>query len=515
MICLIEPASRNVGMFVPAYPLPLLELGSYIQALRPGTELKILSVPFDYGLPLSAGARDRVLDRLIGDLKTLRPDAVGISCTAIAQAEEAIALAERIRNALADTFIFMGGYFPTLYGEEVLNRTEAVDAVVAGEGEAALLAIVDAVAKKADPRAQSTPNLLWRRAGRLHTTGRAPRFDLGQKGPLNMELLQNPSSFDVTPYAFSRGCPFGCTFCMEETIRPGRRAVPDPVATDDLQRLAGYNRTGTVLVSDALFKSFHLLPLLRQLKLRIHFETRCDVLSPRILSENADVVGALALGFESASYDTLLRMNKVVDRDHHRRYLAGAKAIFEAAVSAEIPIMVFMIAGFPGDTEKDLAETLAFAESLAGSAEGSGGFLFKIGECHVYPKTRLFDLAMSLPDVVFDREGVFGQNVVRKPSRNLSFEKVIDYARRTYALSRPTKKLSATLRQMMPFFRLPAAALEDDMILDKCYRDGDREIFDLRSESLALFRSQVPALADHYREAGAGARGLRQLDFSD
>jgi hypothetical protein len=68
---------------------------------------------------------------------------------------------------------------------------------------------------------------------------------------------------------------------------------------------------------------------------------------------------------------------------------------------------------------------------------------------------------------------------------------------------------------MMPFFRLPAAALKDDMIVDKCYLDGDREIFDLRSESLALFRSQVSALADHYREAQSGARDLRQLDFSD
>jgi hypothetical protein len=300
---------------------------------------------------------------------------------------------------------------------------------------------------------------------------------------------------------------------MEESIRPRRLAVPYDIVSADLHHLTGFSRTRTLLVSDALFKSFHLLPLLRELKLRINFETRCDVLDPAVLAENTDVIQALALGFESASYDTLRRMNKVTGRAHYRRYLAGARAIFEAAAAAGIPIMVFMIAGFPGDTEKDLKESLAFAESLAAAARGDGGFLFKIGECHVYPKTRLFDLASSLPGVIFDEDGVFGQNVVRQPSPGLSFETVIDYAGRTFRLSRPTRKLERVLRQMMPFFRLPAAAMKDDMIVDKCYRDRDREVFDVRSDSLALFRKRLPSLLDRHRRGQTAERKSRQLDL--
>jgi pyruvate-formate lyase-activating enzyme len=513
MICLIEPASRSVGMFVPAYPLPLIELASLIKARRPFVDLQVVSVPFDYGLPLSAGGRDRVVSSLVDDLQSLRPEAVGISCTAIAQAEEAMALAERIREHLPKTFIFMGGYFPTLYAEEILDRTLAVDALVEGEGEAACLAIVDAVEKGLDPRAQGAPNLAWRQDGRIERTPRAPRFDLREKGRLDLSLLKSPGAFDVTPYAFSRGCPFGCTFCMEESIRPRRLSVPDDLVSADLQHLAGFSRNQTVLVSDALFKSFHLLPLLREIGLRINFETRCDVLDPGILEKNADVIQALALGFESASYDTLRRMNKLADRDHYRRYLAGARAIFQAADAAGIPIMVFMIAGFPGDSEKDLQATLSFAESLAASARGSGGFLFKIGECHVYPKTKLHDLVRRLPGVVFDEDGVFGQNVVRRPSKNLSFETVLDYAGRIYRLSHPTAKLEGVLRQMMPFFRLPAAALRDDMIVDKCCLDGDREVFDVRPDSLALFRERLPFLLDRHRKTQTAERESRQLDF--
>jgi hypothetical protein len=56
----MEPILRNIGMFVPAYPLPLMEIGSFVKANMPETEVKIISVPIDYGLPLTQESRDKV-----------------------------------------------------------------------------------------------------------------------------------------------------------------------------------------------------------------------------------------------------------------------------------------------------------------------------------------------------------------------------------------------------------------------------------------------------------------------
>ena len=92
--------------------------------------------------------------------------------------------------------------------------------------------------------------------------------------------------------------------------------------------------------------------------------------------------------------------------------------IFQKAIENEIPLMVFMIAGYPGDTEEDLKESLNFVKSLS-AGKPPGGYIFKIGECRVYPKTKTYDLGLSLPDVIFDDDGVFGQNVVRQPSKDL------------------------------------------------------------------------------------------------
>jgi radical SAM superfamily enzyme YgiQ (UPF0313 family) len=506
----IEPISNNIGMYVPAYPLPLIEIASYIKAQRPDMALNVISVPMDHGLPLTPSGKERVYGTLMEEISETDPIGIGFSCTAISQAEELIGLCDRIKREMPDIFIFVGGYFPTLYYGEMFSRTSSIDVIVRGEGEISSLRILEHLEKGISPKTDRIPNLVWKTGDHLHQTPPGPRFDLGEKGLIDLGLLKHPGAYDILPYAFSRGCPFKCNFCMEDYIRPRRLAVPAEIIDIDLENLIRFASSRTLLVSDALFQSFDLFPQLRRLGVRVNFETRCDVLDPAILPGVADVVNALALGFESASYGTLKRMNKVRDRDHYRRYVSNAREIFKVAAENEIPIMVFMIAGYPGDTEKDLVETLEFAEMVSGFG-GAGGHVFKIGECHVYPKTKIDRLARSIPGVIFDDDGVFGQNVVRQPSGSLDFDTVLSYVEHIFSLSSRTPKLEKTLRDMMPFFRLPAPALRDDMILDKCYRDDDREILNVHRESLALLKEKIPGLLQKYESSLAGGRTLRRL----
>lgn len=114
MIILIEPISKNIGMYVPAYPLPLLEIASFAKQNQPGIEIEIISVPVDYGLPLNQTGKGEIYKKLLEDIFARKPKGVGLSCTAIAQAEEAIHLCERIKSIDSDMFVFVGGYFPTI-----------------------------------------------------------------------------------------------------------------------------------------------------------------------------------------------------------------------------------------------------------------------------------------------------------------------------------------------------------------------------------------------------------------
>jgi radical SAM superfamily enzyme YgiQ (UPF0313 family) len=497
-------------MYVPAYPLPLMEIASFVKSNMPQEEFKVISMPVDYGLPLTQEGKERIYGEFLKDLSHMNPKGVGISCTAIAQAEEVIYLSELIKEYDPDIFVFIGGYFPSIYYEEILSRTSAVDVVVIGEGEMATLQLVKRLTKGKDPLNGNIANLSWKQDGHLQTSKKGVRFDLARKVTLDLELLRYPRAYDILPYAFSRGCAFKCNYCMEDSIRPARREVPHRIIRKDLTSLSQQSSAQTLLISDALFKSFELFPFIRSLDMKVNFETRSDVLDPSVLTQISDVCGALALGFESASYNTLRRMNKVKDRNHYERYISNTIRIFDEVVKNEIPLMVFMIAGYPGDTEADLEESLRFAKNLS-ERGGEGGYIFKIGECHAYPKTKVYDQARALPNIVFDNDGVFGQNIVRQPSKHLDFETILNYTKEIFNLSNYTPKFQTKLLDMMPFFRLPSRALQDNTIPDTCFMGEDKAILNVRGESLSTFRALVPNLTLKYKDWMSSQRSMRSL----
>jgi len=510
MFLFVEPISKNTGLYVPAYPLPIMEIASFVKFNIPDLEIKVISMPMDYGLPLSKEGKEHIYREFLEDLSQIKPKGVGISCTAISQAEEVIDLCNSIKALDPDIFIFLGGYFPTIYYEEIFSKTTAVDLIVLGEGEESSLKIVELLHAGKNPITEDIPGIAWKKNGQTYLTRRGKRFDLAKKSLLNLDLLMHPREYDILPYAFSRGCAYRCNFCMEESIRPHRKKVPLEIIRKDLKNLADKINAHTLLVSDALFKSFDLFPLLRSLGMKVNFESRCDVLDPSLLPTIADVCGIIALGFESASYSTLKRMNKVKDKSHYEKYISNIMAIFKEASRNEIPMIIFMIAGYPGDTEKDLKESLTFAQNLSKN-KGSGGHVFKVGECHVYPKTKIYDLAVSLPDVVFDDDGVFGQNIVRQPSNNLDFETILDYNTKIFKLSNYTQKIKNALLNIMPFFRLPAQSLRDGAIPGQCFRGNNRSIFNVQGESLSIFKKSVPGLTEKYKKSMSGQRNTRIL----
>jgi radical SAM superfamily enzyme YgiQ (UPF0313 family) len=510
LILFVEPFSKNIGMYVPAYPLPIMEIASFVKSNIPEVKIKVISIPMDYGLPLGKNGKEQVYQEFIRDLSQLKPRGVGVSCTAISQAEEVIDLCNRIKAYNPDIFIFLGGYFPTIYYEEIFSRTSAVDLIVRGEGEETALKIIESLGKGEDPIKHNLPGLAWEKNGKICLTQNKGRFELNKKAVLDLNLLINPGTYNILPYAFSRGCPYKCNFCMEEYLRPHRKTVPPEIVREDLKNLLHKSNIRSLLIGDALFKSFDLFPFLRSLGMKVNFETRCDVLDPLLIPQIGDVCGVLALGFESASYNTLRRMNKITNRSHYDKYISNTEAIFKEAVKSEIPLMVFMIAGYPGDTEKDLKESLVFAKTLSKHI-GPGGHVFKIGECHVYPKTKIYDLAVSLPDVEFDDDGVFGQNIVRQPSKNLKHETVLAYTKEIFNLSNHTPKMYKMIQEIMPFFRLPVQALQDEMIPDQCFKDNYREVFNVQDKSLSTFRGLTSELVAKYKELMSGQRSTRIL----
>ena len=208
-------------MYVPAYPLPILEIASFVKANAPSIDIKVISIPVDYGLPLTKEGKKRIYQELLDGISMMKPKGIGISCTAISQAGEVIYLSELIKEQDPGIFIFSGGYFPSIYYKEIFSKTDAIDLVVIGEGEVPSLKVIQLLEKDQNPFQEDIPNVAWRQKGRIHLTEQGRRFDLKQKAQLRLDLLKNPKSYDILPYAFSRGCPYQCTFCATNNRTKG------------------------------------------------------------------------------------------------------------------------------------------------------------------------------------------------------------------------------------------------------------------------------------------------------
>src|SRR5215471_18011507 len=105
------------------------------------------------GAALAAGHEVRALDLQVLDrgeldreLAQFRPDAVGVSLNYLANIPEAIDIAHDVKAALPGCFVFFGGHSVSFIAGHVLAQADgAVDAVLRGEGETAVVPLLAAI----------------------------------------------------------------------------------------------------------------------------------------------------------------------------------------------------------------------------------------------------------------------------------------------------------------------------------------------------------------------------------
>jgi len=176
------------------------------------------------GLEMVAGAlRDhdvKILDlRLFNDLPSVlssfKPDLCGISCSYTIDYYPTLNIAEKIKQFLPNVFIFVGGHHASLNPGDFASN--AVDAVVIGEGEQTSRELVEGFEKKSDLKCISGFALNGEK-GQILTQSRPLIKDLdtlpfpqrNEKGKDGYHLgFQSPFAMLET----SRGCIYRCVFC--------------------------------------------------------------------------------------------------------------------------------------------------------------------------------------------------------------------------------------------------------------------------------------------------------------
>lgn len=352
-------------------------LGAYLQ--QHGHHDQLLRARLDMDLP-----------QICQKIQEIKPDLIGFSLTT-RQWLRAKAIALGIRHLGIP--VIAGGLHPTFAPEQVL-AAPGFDWVCLGEGEEALLELVEALQRGRSTDAIANIQGQGRGQGRGHGFGRPklrPPF-----APLERLPWMERSLLDEWPgvvhIATQRGCPFPCTYCAARMYDElysnqaqdyGRRRSHDDVLAE-IQTLHDAGRLNFVIFLD---DTFTLNPRWVEefcrrnaegLKIPFSLHARVETISEAMVGQlAAGGCRMITYGVESGS-ERLRR--EVLKRPVNN---ARFRKVFQWTKAAGIIVTANYMMGMPHETPDDLAQTLQLAEEL--ESYDFGYFVF-----YPYPGTALF-----------------------------------------------------------------------------------------------------------------------------
>lgn len=258
--------------------------------------------------------------------------------------------------------------------EELIN-SGIVDYIVIGEGEQTTYELIDCIYK-------GTPSMEIK--GALYKFGPYMHFAGHRDHIEDVDSIPFPdhSDFDISRYpkaalslAFNRGCNFNCTFCDVKMLwgeRSFRQRSAENIAQEIDQIATNYKnqeipflgfRGAYVNVNRDLMNDLanHLIERWPEdTPIRWDGWARVNNVLTKEACEKLKKSGChtLVFGFESGSEKVLKDMNKSFSIDL-------AKEVFKNVHEAGINCSLFVIIGFPTESEEDFQKTLDFIEENA------------------------------------------------------------------------------------------------------------------------------------------------------
>lgn len=352
----------KILLIIPPYPIeeyPALSTGSmYLTAmlLGEGHSVEVLD------LLISEASREKVERALIGS----SPEIVGVTSVTMTFPMAAEILGW-VKDCRPDVITLMGGPHVTFAAERSLRECPATDIVVRGEAEITILELVHALASGSD--FSPVPGITFRCREEILSTAERPLVG-------DLDTLPFPA-WDRLPLAryralpakvgvlSSRGCPYGCIFCVGHRMvgRKGRFRRPERVV-DEMSWLAAYGFS-SIGIDDDLFTldHEHAMAVCREIRSRRlpitwHAFARADTVTPDLLQAMREAgCTDICYGIESGSQTILDRIGK-------RITLTQARNAVKLGQDAGIQILASFILGLPGETRETLKQTDAFARSL-------------------------------------------------------------------------------------------------------------------------------------------------------
>jgi len=314
---------------------------------------------------------------LLAEAERFQPEAIGITAMSF-EAPEATDLIRRLKQRWPEVPVILGGPHATGCGPALLEAC-AADYLVLGEGEDALVELLDALEGKGE--LGGVRGVARREQGKVVDAG--PRSGCVELSELEVdwEGINPPAYFSWwrrnamntiarskrrLPVFTSRGCPFGCAYCHHIFGRT-YRTFPVEKTVAEMLRLRDRYRLGEFEIIDDTFnlKLEHSKAVMREIIRRgvatpLAFSNglRADRMDDELLDlMRRAPTFRVDYAIESASP----RIQKMM---HKNLNLERAREVVKQTAATGIVTGAYYILGFPGESEDEMMATLEYAGSL-------------------------------------------------------------------------------------------------------------------------------------------------------
>jgi radical SAM superfamily enzyme YgiQ (UPF0313 family) len=394
-----------------------------------------------------------------------RPDVIGVSVRNIDNSD-AIALRHytpearevlcSLRRASPEAKVIAGG---AAFGvaPEALFRDLGVDYAVAGDGERASVALVDALSSGRS--IDALPGLVRDRNGTVAFTPPGEDADLDSLPRPSLhrwvDLARYQRHGATIPIQTKRGCVYKCIYCTYRNVEGWGYRMRDPeMVADEIQELkikAGVTHFDFV---DSTFNSppghaIQVCEAIARRKLGVHLDT--TNFTPATAS--SELLGAMrAAGFRSLGITAESASDSVLATLEKGFNAAKVREVAERVEKFGIKTLWIFLVGGPGETTKSIEETLAFA---AWRLRRGDAVYLTVG-LRIYPGTTLHRIAIA--------EGVVpAASTLLDPtfyfSSAISFDATVERLKR-FAAEHPRFMFSADSRSVvLPYLTRAASIL--------------------------------------------------------
>jgi radical SAM superfamily enzyme YgiQ (UPF0313 family) len=379
-------------------------------------------------------------ENLFKKLKELKPDILAYSITTGAH-KEYISINKKIKKYFKGYSIF-GGPHPTFYPEII--KEEGIDAVCRGEGEEALVELVNKLEKGKD--ISKIKNFWIKQNGKIIKNPVRLLSDLDDLPFPDREIIYEKDEFflklGMKRIITSRGCPFKCTYCFNRQynkLYEGKGRIVRHRSVDNvLNEIRDIKKKYPLTVIKFIDDTFNLnkqwlkeftSKYKKEIGLPFICNLRADLVDLEVVKQlkkaNCKVV---YLGIETGN-ETVRK--KILERNMSNEQILNACKILKRY---KIKIVAQNMLGLPGETISGTFETILFNSKC--KVDFSGFSIFQ-----PYPDTLLSNYAI--------KNGFFDGNFDKLSSNYLSTTS-LNYSQNEKKQLENLLKL-ATMTSLYPF----------------------------------------------------------------